>query len=620
MNLSSIFKMVILSSVIGSVFAIIILIVKGMFKKRFNAFWQYYIWFLLIMRLIIPAGVQTPLSKFNSIEFAAEKIQSHSNSSKTANDLESVSKINLQNVSKVSGLKLNEEVGLKQTVPKDFNYYFNIASIIWASSAVFAFLSILVINGIFIFKINKQPFCKDEDTLKVLEECKSIMNVSRSIPIVCDRYVNVPSLFGNIKPKILISADLIFKLSIEEKKYIFLHELSHFKRKDIFISWIMLFCGILNWFNPIIWFSLHRMWEDCELACDAYVLSHLKEKEQGEYGKTIVNMVKLVSDIKYIPGTTGIIKGNSNIKRRIIMIRKFKKSPYKWAIATTCILIALCITGITNAPIKAAVLKNEGELLQREQSNIDYVNIVKGFLPANSQIITPSNANGKTTEEDNILLKDLDNDGENEIITAYKSSGQSEEQINILVLKKAGESWVKSLDESGQGFKLDLALTADINGDGKEEVLLSRRIGGTVGEIFVYQWSNNVLSKVSAEGLYYSKLDIVDVPKKDIKDIALWQHDTGDAYMIDILKWNGKTFVSEKVDCPDYFKQSVVPYYEEKVKEMPGAGFYWYYLAEAQLKSGDKNGALKSAEKGLKLDTGYPPKEYFNEIKKKASK
>ncbi|WP_368490600.1 M56 family metallopeptidase [Clostridium sp. BJN0013] len=619
MNLSSIFKMIILSSVIGSVIAIIILIVKRMFKKRLNAFWQYYIWFLLIVRLIIPAGFETPLSKFNKIEFAAEKIQVHSNSSKTTDDLESASKINLQNGSKVSGLKLNEEGSLKETVSKDFNYYFNIAGIIWASGAVFSFLIVLFINGIFVFKINKQPFCKDEDTLRTLEECKSIMNISRSIPIICDRYVNVPSLFGNIKPKILISTELIFKLSVEEKKYIFLHELSHFKRKDIFISWIMLFCGILNWFNPIIWLSLHRMWEDCELACDAYVLSYLKEMEQREYGRTIINLVKLVSDIKYIPGTTGIVSSNSNMKRRIIMIKKFKKSPYKWAIAAICILIALCMTGITNSPIKAEALKNVGEPLEEQQDNINYVNIVKGFLPANSQIVT----SGNTKEEDNVLLKDLDNDGQKEIITAYKLSGQpisADEKINLLVLKRVGKKWFKALDESGQGFKLDLVLTADMDGDGREEVLLSRRIGGTVGEIFVYQWNNNMLSKVSGESLYYSKLDIVDVPGKNMKDIAVWQHDTGDAYMIDILKWNGKTFVPEKVDCPNYFKQSVVPYYEQKVKEMPGAGFYWYYLAEAQLKSGDKKGALKSAEKGLKLDTGYPPKEYFNEIEEKASK
>ena len=303
------------------------------------------------------------------------------------------------------------------------------------------------------------------------------------------------------------------------------------------------------------------------------------------------------------------------------MIKKFKKNPYKRAIAAVCIMIAVCITGVTNAPIKAEILKGGGESQEEQWGNIDYLNIVKKFLPENSQIITSSNEDGKKTEEDNILLKDLDNDGESEIITAYKPSGQQasvDEKINLLVLKKSGEKWFKALDESGQGFKLDLALAADI--DGEEEVLLSRRVGGQWGNLFVYEWNDNVLNKVSSDDLYYSKLDIVGVPGKDKKDIALWQHDTGDAYMIDILRWNGKTFVSEKIDFPDYFKQSVVPYYEQKVKEMPGAGFYWYYLAEAQLKSDDKKAALKSAEKGLKLDTGYPSKEYFNEIKEKASK
>lgn len=69
MDLSSIFKMIILSSVTGSVIAIIILVIKGVFKNRLNAFWQYYIWFLLIIGLIIPAGFETPLSKFNNIVY-----------------------------------------------------------------------------------------------------------------------------------------------------------------------------------------------------------------------------------------------------------------------------------------------------------------------------------------------------------------------------------------------------------------------------------------------------------------------------------------------------------------------------------------------------------------------
>lgn len=305
------------------------------------------------------------------------------------------------------------------------------------------------------------------------------------------------------------------------------------------------------------------------------------------------------------------------------MIKKFKKNLYKRAIAAVCILIAVCISGVTNSPIKAEVVKSGIEAQKEQWGNVDYLNIVKRFLPENSQIITSNNTNGKKTEEDNILLKDLDNDGESEIITAYKPSGQqaaADEKINLLVLKKSGEKWLEALDEPGKGFRLDLAIAADIDGDGKEEVLLSRRLGGTAGNLFVYKWNNNMLNKVSNDDLYYYRINIVDVPGKDKKDIALWQHYTGSAYTVDILRWNGAAFVAEEVSCPDYFEQVVVPYYKQTIKEQPKIGFYWYYLADAQIKAGDKKEALKSIDTGLKLYTGYISKEDFNELKEKASK
>ncbi|WP_333861773.1 M56 family metallopeptidase [Clostridium sp.] len=305
--------MILLSSVTGSIIAIVIILIKGVFKNRLNALWQYYIWFLLITRLIIPAGIETPLSKFNKIEFTNDKVQMNSNLYKSASDLKSVGKVDLGSNDKVLQLKSNEENSLKQRIAEDFNYYFNIASIVWMSGAVLIFLIALFINCIFIFKVNKQPLCWDEGTTNILKKCKSIMNISRDIPVICDRYIKVPSLFGNVKPKILISTDLILRLSDEQKKYIFLHELSHFKRKDIFVSWIMLFCGILNWFNPVIWFSLRRMWEDCELACDAHVLSYLKEEEQRQYGSTIINLAEILSNIMYVPGTAGMVGNSSNM-------------------------------------------------------------------------------------------------------------------------------------------------------------------------------------------------------------------------------------------------------------------------------------------------------------------
>ncbi|QXE20997.1 M56 family metallopeptidase [Clostridium sp. 001] len=623
MQLSFIFKMIVLSSAAGSIVAVIIFALKSLLKNKLNASWQYFIWFLLIIRLIIPTGFDTPLSKFNVFANTTQRIQTSQNIAGNSSNIKNV----VEGNNKILKPNLEKKNNFGETKVKDFNYYVNIASIVWMIGATLILAVMLFSYGMFYLKIRKLSFCQDKEMNEILKESKSIMNISKFIPVVYDGYINTPSLLGVINPKILVDPDLIGKLSFEEKRHIFLHELSHFKRKDIFINWVILFLEIIHWFNPIIWFAFSRMKEDSELACDAYVLSYLNKKEQKEYGETIIELAKFVSGIKLIPGTSGMIKRKSNVKRRIIMIKKFKKNTFKWIGVPVSILAAICMVGITNLPTKAIGLKTQNKLVETVQSKATYVNIVKKFLPKNAQIVTSSN----TKEGENILLKDLNNDGRIEIVSAYKSIGQSE-KINIIVLKRIGNNWIKALDEPVEGFKADIALTADIDGDGKDEVLLGRRVGGTLGQLSIYKWNNNtldkmpiqwnsdVLDKMPVGEIDYSKVDIVDIPGKDMKAIAVWNHDTGNAYMINVLKLNGKTFESADDLCPDYFKQKVVPYYEQKVKEMPKAGFYWYYLADSQIKAGDKKSALKSIEEGSNVATGYPSKEEFNILKEKASK
>lgn len=616
MDLSSIFEMVVLSSAMGSMVAVLILGVKWLLKSKLSAFWQYYIWFLLVIRLVVPVGFETPLSKLNVIVPAAQKVHIAQNSPEI-NSSQPESSMKVKNNS--SEVQSQEKGSVQEVNSHGFNYYFNVAGIIWAAVAVLSAAIILFVNFLFTLKINRESWCKDMDTVKLLERCKSRMNISRFIPIVYDTHVGVPSLLGVVKPQILISPDLLNNISYEEKKYIFLHELAHFKRKDIFVSWIMLFLGIINWFNPVILFALHRMREDSEISCDAYVLSYLGKNEYRRYGETIIDFVKFISNSRKIPGSIGIARGKSNMKRRMTMIKNFKNKPQKWWVILAFALISVFIMGMTNLPGKTVISANEKNDFSIRKSNIDYVNIVKKFLPQNSKIITSN----KTKEEDNVLLKDLDNDGRDEIITAYRlaeeTSGE-DEKMSILVLKEKGQNWVKVLDEPGAGIKLDAALTADLDGDGKQEVLLGRRIGETAAQLSVYEWSNNGLDKISREDIYYSKLDVVNVQGNSRQDIAVWQHDTGEAYIVDVLKWNKGTFIQDEENYRGYFKEVVVPYYEEKVKAVPDTGFYWYYLADAQIKAGDKKDALKSIDKGLQLNTGYPSPENFNKLKEKALK
>lgn len=211
------------------------------------------------------------------------------------------------------------------------------------------FLYTLTVNTKFIFKISRLPQCKEEELIKILEECKTKMSISKYIPIIFDKSIKTPSLFGFIMPKLLISPEIINELSKEEKRYIFLHELTHLKRKDIFINWITGIVQILHWFNPIIWYAFSKMHEDCEVACDEHVLSMLESDEYKRYGETIINLVSTISKLYWPPISTGMASNKSNIKRRIKMISMFNKKAYKCSIVAVALLLLVGCVSLTDS-------------------------------------------------------------------------------------------------------------------------------------------------------------------------------------------------------------------------------------------------------------------------------
>jgi bla regulator protein BlaR1 len=65
MDLLNIFKVIVFSSIISSAIVVVILIIKVIFNSKLNATFHYYIWLILLIKLIIPYGPQTPLNISN---------------------------------------------------------------------------------------------------------------------------------------------------------------------------------------------------------------------------------------------------------------------------------------------------------------------------------------------------------------------------------------------------------------------------------------------------------------------------------------------------------------------------------------------------------------------------
>ena len=230
----------------------------------------------------------------------------------------------------------------------------------------------------------------------------------------------------------------------------------------------------------------------------------------------------------------------------------------------------------------------------------DIMKVVKAFMPPNSSLISPEIPSSTQP----IQLYDFNHDGQKEIIFTYEIKAKeqpSPSQYGAIVLKKDNDNWRKIYETKKQGVGLDFSGLADITGDGKKEFLFGVTIGADIGsELKVYQWVNNSFKKIA--DVPSNKIDIVKENQK--VGIAVWQKYVGDSYLVDVLKWNGEKLVYDKELYSKYYP-AIEKFYIDKISEMD-AWFYWYSLADAQIKANKLDEASKSIQKGISVAEKIP--------------
>lgn len=360
MDISNIFSSVLEISIISSIIGIVIILLRQLLRGRVNSKWIYIIWFILLFKLLVPIRIESFVSIFNfTPEYITEnnyiensKIeyenlqQDYNNYINNSFEEESKNIINNQNSYELQEIK--EE--LKESKIKN-NIFEYIIPIIWIIGSITIFLWLIITNIILNSKLSKN-YCRDERLENILEKCKVKMKVKRKFYIVVNNIISTPALFGVFKVKILIPKEIL-KLSDENLEYIFLHELSHYKRKDIWINYILLFIQSIHWFNPIIWLCFRLLRNDLELATDEYSLKYLDENKYKSYANALIETLNIATNSKIITSLVGMVDNKENMKRRIIMIKSleiFKKK--KVIITIICVLlIAIFSLVLLTSPI-----------------------------------------------------------------------------------------------------------------------------------------------------------------------------------------------------------------------------------------------------------------------------
>lgn len=343
MDWANLFEQITLLSIMGSVVAMSIVVIKAIFRQKLSAKIHYYIWFLLVLKLVIPLDFQAQLNPFNYINAESQKYNIYSMvdqniSSNTTLDTNTIT-IQENNVVKDKQVKTEtvHNFGL------GFNY--KTGALIWMIGSLSILTYIIIVNIMLWISIKKSPRCNRQDVNKILQESKLKLKVHSKVSIIYDQHLKSPAVYGIIRPKILISENIINRLTFEELRFVLLHEVTHIKRKDLIVNLFIMLLQVIYWFNPIIWYSLHQFKQDCEVACDATALTVLTTNEVVGYGQTIINMLKILSKSNLPIGTLGF--SNKYSRRRIIMITLYNKRSIAWTVAALSLVLMIGCSSIT---------------------------------------------------------------------------------------------------------------------------------------------------------------------------------------------------------------------------------------------------------------------------------
>jgi hypothetical protein len=234
----------------------------------------------------------------------------------------------------------------------------------------------------------------------------------------------------------------------------------------------------------------------------------------------------------------------------------------------------------------------------------EVVQIVRAHLPQGAELLTID----RPFPHPAVTTADLDGDGTPEIAAAYRLNSEA----YVLMLQQHGNGWRSIAHVRGPGYAVSLLTAAPITSRDRSSLIVGWQIGAIWSKLSVYESTDQGLRDIAPFDMNYSYIEIEDMPgligKDGIDEIAMWIHDTGEAYRVEVVRWQNGEF-SAAVDVYPYYFQKVANYYEVLTRKHPDYAFYWYYLADAQYKTGRFQAAAASLDQAFSLKPSYPSSE-----------
>ena len=170
--------------------------------------------------------------------------------------------------------------------------------------------------------------------------------------------VDTPMLMGLLRPVIVLPTG---GPALDNLPAVLRHELTHYRRRDLWYKALLALVTGIHWFNPLVHTMGRAVSLDCERSCDRAVVKGLDAGERRAYGDMLL---ALAARRRLPPGVTAttLWEGKRQLKVRLLEIRDCKRVTGAGVclMAAAVLLLGCCACGLPDwreaepAPVSSA--------------------------------------------------------------------------------------------------------------------------------------------------------------------------------------------------------------------------------------------------------------------------
>lgn len=311
-------------SLAGSTMSLVLFAAGRLGRKVIPQTVLYYLWLLVLLRMVLPLPGLLPVSQELSQPVAVVAVTD-------------------QQASQPVPSWENEAAGKEEVIRQSPKVsLWEAATAVWLAGFLLSLGRKAISYFRFRREVEKCSIPAGEMERKILDT----LSGGRKPALLRCTAIHTPMLLGIIRPVFLLPSEIDDDQTLA---WIFRHELTHFRRQDILYKWFAAVVFAVHWFNPLTIWMGRELAMRCEGSCDEQVVKGLGQEERKTYGKILIALAGQEM-AREVPLTTGMSLGKKQLKNRLLGILNQRRNAAVALVLTLLLMIVLCGCGVILGP------------------------------------------------------------------------------------------------------------------------------------------------------------------------------------------------------------------------------------------------------------------------------